>query len=311
MDEPYRLSHEVHKPIIQEVKEIIQPYRNIVQQVKPVIEDIRTIVPKDNDVLHQHQQGGMIGAVNPREMLPRRTALKPPPPRASPATVAQQLQGKYSPVRQVFDAVKGSESQPRIQRRMQLDESHVAQGARQRRTHQYGRMQFGSSEPEVIYLPMLPKMLHRQMNSVKDTQRLGDYFASKGKRTEKQLKQLICKKFVFVAKSGKYQNNPQRFSRVSEVEFGDLDREVAESGRMDTINTDYSYNPYQEESNLVADHYQSSVEQDYAGGEDEEDNLLEAPSVEDGSEETPFGKRTYGRCHGTGRCHAVYSESQW
>ena len=54
MDEPYRLSHKAYKPIIQNVKEIIQPYRNIVQQVKPVIENIRTIVPKDNDIHHQH-----------------------------------------------------------------------------------------------------------------------------------------------------------------------------------------------------------------------------------------------------------------
>lgn len=41
--------HEVIRPIIQEVHEIIQPYRRVVQQVQPVIEEVRTVVAKSAD----------------------------------------------------------------------------------------------------------------------------------------------------------------------------------------------------------------------------------------------------------------------
>ncbi|UXI16138.1 hypothetical protein NH340_JMT02081 [Sarcoptes scabiei] len=46
-EEPQRVVHEVIRPIIQEVHEIIQPYRRVVQQVQPVIEEVRTIIAKD------------------------------------------------------------------------------------------------------------------------------------------------------------------------------------------------------------------------------------------------------------------------
>ena len=188
MDEPYRLSHEVHKPIIQNVREYIQPFRNIVQTLKPVIEDIRTIVPKDSDVQHNHQQptkhqfGGIAGSINrPNDWnpvsMPRKAMLRPPPPRPSPAN---QLQSKFNPRKvPIYDSVKGSESQPRIQRRMQLDESHMRQKVGSRRgQRQNGKMQFGSSE--LVYVPMLPNMYESEPNRNMDNHRLGDYFASKG-----------------------------------------------------------------------------------------------------------------------------------
>lgn len=37
---------EVRKPIIQEVREIIAPYRKVIQQIEPVIEEIHTIISK-------------------------------------------------------------------------------------------------------------------------------------------------------------------------------------------------------------------------------------------------------------------------
>lgn len=43
-DEPQILKHQVMKPIIQEVHEIITPYRRIVKEMKPVMESIDTIV---------------------------------------------------------------------------------------------------------------------------------------------------------------------------------------------------------------------------------------------------------------------------
>lgn len=43
-EEPQRLIHLVRKPIIQEVREIITPYRRIVQDIRPVIEEIHSII---------------------------------------------------------------------------------------------------------------------------------------------------------------------------------------------------------------------------------------------------------------------------
>lgn len=45
-EEPHRLIHEVKKPIIQEVREIITPYRRVIQEIQPVMEEIHTIVAK-------------------------------------------------------------------------------------------------------------------------------------------------------------------------------------------------------------------------------------------------------------------------
>lgn len=45
-DEPHRLVHEVTKPVIQEVREIITPYRRVIQEIKPVQEEIQTIIAK-------------------------------------------------------------------------------------------------------------------------------------------------------------------------------------------------------------------------------------------------------------------------
>ncbi|OTF83707.1 hypothetical protein BLA29_009200 [Euroglyphus maynei] len=42
MDEPHRLIHIVRKPIIQEIYEVITPYRYVKQEIQPVKETIRT-----------------------------------------------------------------------------------------------------------------------------------------------------------------------------------------------------------------------------------------------------------------------------
>lgn len=46
VDEPHHLFHEVSKPIIQEVREVISPFRRIIQEINPVQEDIQTIVAR-------------------------------------------------------------------------------------------------------------------------------------------------------------------------------------------------------------------------------------------------------------------------
>lgn len=43
-EEAQVLSHQVYKPIIHELHEIIQPFRRVTQEIKPVKEEIRTIV---------------------------------------------------------------------------------------------------------------------------------------------------------------------------------------------------------------------------------------------------------------------------
>lgn len=45
-DEPHKLVHTVHKPIIQEVHEVISPYRKVVQKIEPVHEEVKTIVAR-------------------------------------------------------------------------------------------------------------------------------------------------------------------------------------------------------------------------------------------------------------------------
>lgn len=45
-EEPHRLFHEVHKPIIQEVHEVIKPYRRIIQEMQPVYQDVKTIISR-------------------------------------------------------------------------------------------------------------------------------------------------------------------------------------------------------------------------------------------------------------------------
>ena len=44
IDQPDILIHSVKKPVIQEIKEIITPYRKRIQEVKPVHEKIETII---------------------------------------------------------------------------------------------------------------------------------------------------------------------------------------------------------------------------------------------------------------------------
>lgn len=46
-DQPHLLKHEVTRPIIQEVREVILPYRRVVQEIRPVEEQVKTIVSKD------------------------------------------------------------------------------------------------------------------------------------------------------------------------------------------------------------------------------------------------------------------------
>lgn len=45
-DQPQHLRHEVIKPIIQEVHEIVKPYRRVIQEIRPVVQEIETIVAK-------------------------------------------------------------------------------------------------------------------------------------------------------------------------------------------------------------------------------------------------------------------------
>jgi len=60
-DEPHRLVHTVTKPVIQEVNEVIQPYRQLTQEVNPVIEQAHTTVSQGEGARITGLAGGIIG----------------------------------------------------------------------------------------------------------------------------------------------------------------------------------------------------------------------------------------------------------
>nr|XP_027202684.1 uncharacterized protein LOC113796582 isoform X2 [Dermatophagoides pteronyssinus] len=55
-DQPHINRHTVHRPIVQEVREIISPYRRVEQKINPVQEQVETIVPRGQAAYHQQQQ---------------------------------------------------------------------------------------------------------------------------------------------------------------------------------------------------------------------------------------------------------------
>jgi hypothetical protein len=60
-DEPQKLVHVVTKPVYQEIREIITPYRKVIQEIRPVQEDIQTIVSKGERKMYGRYSGGMNG----------------------------------------------------------------------------------------------------------------------------------------------------------------------------------------------------------------------------------------------------------
>ncbi|UXI16213.1 hypothetical protein NH340_JMT02156 [Sarcoptes scabiei] len=70
-DEPHFLRHSVTKPVIQEVHEIILPYRRIIQEIRPVEEEIKTIVARGSqgkDGSGHHGGGGNLGPIGPQDL---------------------------------------------------------------------------------------------------------------------------------------------------------------------------------------------------------------------------------------------------
>lgn len=65
---PERLITKIHKPVIQEVREIIMPYRKVLQEITPVQEEIRTIVTqnKRNDAENRHDYGYQMNSFSPK-----------------------------------------------------------------------------------------------------------------------------------------------------------------------------------------------------------------------------------------------------
>ncbi|KAJ6219560.1 hypothetical protein RDWZM_005372 [Blomia tropicalis] len=60
-DEPHRLVHTVTKPIIQEVHEVISPFRKVIQEIRPLQEEIQTMVARGTH--YGNMGGGMNGGV--------------------------------------------------------------------------------------------------------------------------------------------------------------------------------------------------------------------------------------------------------
>lgn len=53
-DEPHTLVHKVFKPIVQEVHEIIVPFRKVTQKIEPVKEQVKTVVARGLTKGNQH-----------------------------------------------------------------------------------------------------------------------------------------------------------------------------------------------------------------------------------------------------------------
>lgn len=61
VDHPDILIHSVKKPVIQEIKEVITPYRKRIQEVKPVQEKVETIIATGHGGFEGHNSGGYGG----------------------------------------------------------------------------------------------------------------------------------------------------------------------------------------------------------------------------------------------------------
>ncbi|KAF7495954.2 hypothetical protein SSS_06070, partial [Sarcoptes scabiei] len=57
VDEPYYNRHTVQRPVVQEVREIVTPFRKVVQEVQPVQEEVETILPRGQYQEYQQQLG--------------------------------------------------------------------------------------------------------------------------------------------------------------------------------------------------------------------------------------------------------------
>ena len=64
VDEPQRLVHNVKKSVIQEVNEVVQPFRVLKQEVKPVIEQAHTLVAEGNKIPLSGRSSGVIATEN-------------------------------------------------------------------------------------------------------------------------------------------------------------------------------------------------------------------------------------------------------
>lgn len=56
-EEPvHHLTHEVYKPVVQELREVIQPFRRVTQEIKPVVEEVRTVVASASEKIDSQKQ---------------------------------------------------------------------------------------------------------------------------------------------------------------------------------------------------------------------------------------------------------------
>lgn len=65
LDEPHFVKHRVIKPIVQEIHEIILPFRKIIQEIKPVQEEVKTIVARASAKGQVSVQGDSKGKHSP------------------------------------------------------------------------------------------------------------------------------------------------------------------------------------------------------------------------------------------------------
>lgn len=57
IEQPHLLIQNIKKPVIQEVREVIVPYRRITQEIRPVRERIKTIIAQEQGPGHGYGYG--------------------------------------------------------------------------------------------------------------------------------------------------------------------------------------------------------------------------------------------------------------
>ncbi|OTF72710.1 hypothetical protein BLA29_006788 [Euroglyphus maynei] len=94
---PHIIRHEVFKPVFQELRETIQPYRHVTQEIRPVIENVKILVPKGqqpNGKFNDHVQRDF---VLPLPKFPKLSSIIKP---VFPRPIVQQQEQQRFPVQQ-------------------------------------------------------------------------------------------------------------------------------------------------------------------------------------------------------------------
>ena len=98
------LVHTVTRPVLQEIREIITPYRRVTQEIKPVQETAETLVAQDKRGYSNNAESSPVQPAKPKQQQQQPTALAQKPlklaPSPKPQPKSQSQQQNYSQIQQ-------------------------------------------------------------------------------------------------------------------------------------------------------------------------------------------------------------------